>query len=139
MNIKHSLYAGLALLSLAACNNGSEKTASNEAFKVLDPAHMDTTVRPGDNFYLYANGSWLKNNPIPADQTRWGSFNELQENNYKALHELLEEAAKKGGNAGSREQMVGDLYKSGMDSANIESAGLNPLKEHLDRVNAIAD
>jgi putative endopeptidase len=140
MNIKHSLYAGLALLSLAACNNGGgDKTASGEAFKALDPAHMDTTVRPGDNFYLYANGAWLKNNPIPADQTRWGSFNELQENNFKKLRELLEDASKKGGAAGSREQMVGDFYKSGMDSANIEKAGLNPLKQHLDRINAIAD
>src|ERR1051325_7632029 len=100
---------------------------------------MDTAVRPSDNFYLYANGSWLKNNPIPADQTRWGSFNELVENNNHALHELLEEAAKKNAPAGSKEQMAGDLYKSGMDSIAIDKAGLSPLKQHLDRVSAITD
>src|SRR5437763_869956 len=107
MHIKHSLFAGVALLALAACNNGTENTGGKEARKMLDPANLDTAVRPGDNFYLYANGSWLRNNPIPADQTRWGSFSELVENNNKALHELLDDAAKKNGAAGSKEQMVG--------------------------------
>ncbi len=139
MNIKHSLVAGIALLALASCGNDSENTGGKQARKLLDPANLDTAVSPGDNFYLYANGSWLKNNAIPADQTRWGSFGELQENNYKALRALLEDAAGSKGAAGSREQMVGDLYKSGMDSATVDKAGLSPLKEHLDRIAAIPD
>jgi putative endopeptidase len=143
MKITHSLLAGGALLLLASCGSqgGSENTGgtSKEAKKLLDPANIDTTVSPSDNFYLYANGAWLKNNPPPADQTRWGSFNELQENNYTALHELLNDAASKNGAAGSKEQMVGDMYKSGMDSANINNSGLTPLKEHMDRINGITD
>jgi putative endopeptidase len=140
MNIKHSLLAGIALLALASCNDTNNTGGnSKEARKLLDPANMDTTVRPNDNFYLYANGTWLKKNPIPADQTRWGSFNELVENNNKALHDLLESAANAKAAAGTKEQLAGDLYRSGMDSANIEKAGITPLKPYLDRINAITD
>jgi len=116
--LKQSLLAAAALLALTACNQHSENTGgdSKAARKLLDPANMDTTIRPGDNFYLYANNGWLKKNPIPGDQTRWGSFNELAENNYKALHELLDNAAKANAAAGTAEQKVGDFYKSGMDT-----------------------
>jgi putative endopeptidase len=139
MILKQSLVAAAAILTLASCGNGTDNTGGKEARKLLDPANMDTTVRPGDNFYLYANGAWLKNNPVPADQTRWGSFNQLIENNNKALHELLEDAAKSKAAAGSKQQMAGDLYKSGMDSASIDKAGISPLKPHLDRIAAIPD
>ncbi|MBS1614657.1 MAG: M13 family metallopeptidase [Bacteroidetes bacterium] len=132
------LLAGLSLLALASCQ-GNKNADTASARKLLDPANMDTTVRPNDNFYLYANGSWLKNNPIPADQTRWGSFNELIEDNNKKLHGLLEEAAASKAVSGSKDQLVGDLYKSGMDSAAIEKAGLNPLKPQFDRINAVTD
>ena len=80
------------------------KTKQNAKRKLLDPANMDLSVNPGDNFFFYANGTWLKNNPIPATETRWGSFNELQENNYKALHELLESAAKANAKKGSSQK-----------------------------------
>ncbi len=140
MNIKHSLLAATALLALASCHE-TNNTAGNSkaARKLLDPANMDTTVRPNDNFYLYANGAWLKANPIPADQTRWGSFSELVENNNNALRQLLDDAAKSKAAAGSKEQMAGDLYQSGMDSASVDKAGIAPLKPYLDRINAITD
>lgn len=134
--------AGAALLALASCadNNGADSSAHNKTErKLLDPANIDSSIRPGENFYMYANNGWLKKNPIPGDQTRWGSFNELQENNYKTLHELLDEAAGKNGAAGSTDQKVGDLYKTGMDSAAIERAGITPLKEHFARINNITD
>jgi putative endopeptidase len=136
---KHTIFAGLILLSLASCQNMNNNSAENKpARKLLDPANMDTTVKPGDNFFLYANGTWLKNNPIPGDQSRWGSFNELQENNYKALHDILESAAaNKNAAAGSNEQKVGDFYKSGMDSIAADKAGITPLKDVLDRINGI--
>jgi putative endopeptidase len=139
MKYKHVLF-GLSLITLASCQqSGDTEKTRQQARKLLDPANMDTTVRPGDNFFLYANGSWLKNNPIPATETRWGSFNELQENNFKALHELLEGAANMNAAAGSKEQKVGDYYRSGMDSATIEKAGIAPLREILDRIEAISD
>src|ERR1044072_1548676 len=63
----------------------------------LDPKNMDTSVKPGDDFYLFANGNWIKNNPVPPEFSRWAAFNELAENNNDALHEICEKAA--GGNA----------------------------------------
>jgi putative endopeptidase len=142
MKLKHSLLAGVALLALASCQNNADKGTAKETAdrKLLDPANMDTTVSPGENFFLYANGTWLKNNPVPKDKSRWGSFGELQENNQKALKELLDAAANnKDAKAGSPEQKVGDLYRSGMDSAAIEKAGLTPLNGHLARIDAIKD
>src|ERR1700759_2321202 len=93
MQLKQSLLAGAAILAMASCQQPTGKTAEGPARKLLDPANMDTTVHPGDDFFQYANGMWLKNNPIPKSKTRWGSFNELQENNYAALHSLLDSAA----------------------------------------------
>ena len=60
----------------------------------IDPKNIDTSVKPQDDFYKFANGNWLKNNPIPPEYSRWGSFNELIEKNNDALHEIAEKAAK---------------------------------------------
>ena len=61
-------------------------------FKFIDPANMDLSVKPGDNFYLYANGTWLKNNPVPASKTRWGSFDVLRQTSLDRLKLLCEDA-----------------------------------------------
>ncbi|WP_128547879.1 M13 family metallopeptidase [Larkinella soli] len=108
--------------------------------KFIDPANMDTSVKPGDNFYQYANGTWLKNNPIPASKTRWGSFNELQEKSLQAMKTLLEESSR-GSEAGRSRtrQMVGDFYASGMDSLRVEKLGYTPIRPDLDRIAAVAD
>lgn len=138
MKLKHSIIAGAALVALASCGEKGGETKTTRKF--IDPANMDTTVSPKDNFFLYANGAWLKNNPIPGDKTRWGSFDELIENNYKALHELLDAAAaKKDAAPGSAEQKVGDLYRAGMDSVTIDKAGITPLNDLMARIDAIKD
>ncbi|RYD50982.1 MAG: M13 family peptidase [Sphingobacteriales bacterium] len=126
-------YAALAMLSGVAGSG----TALAQPAKVLDPANIDNSVAPGDNFFYYANGNWLKKNQIPASETRWGSFNELQDNNYKALRALLEEAAAAAAAKGTPKQMVGDFYRSGMDSNQIDKLGITPLKEDLARIDAI--
>ncbi|CAF5006713.1 unnamed protein product, partial [Rotaria sp. Silwood1] len=81
---------------------------------------MDLSVRPGDNFYVYANGNWLKNNPVPASKTRWGSFDELREESSKRLQTLLDDAAKNTGRD-RKTQIIGDFYAAGMDSTAIEA------------------
>ncbi|MDB5192819.1 MAG: metallopeptidase [Segetibacter sp.] len=103
-------------------------------FKYIDKANMDLTVKPGDNFYMYANGTWLRNNPVPGSKTRWGSFDMLREESSQRLRTLLEEAA---ANSGKNRinQMVGDFYTSAMDSAAIEARGILPIKAELDRIN----
>lgn len=142
MQLKHKVLAGIAVLAMASCgqSGGENKTASAPSRKLLDPANMDTMVRPGDNFFMYANGTWLKNNPIPESKTRWGSFNELDENNNEVLHKLLDSAAAINGAAkGSVAQMVGDFYRTGMDSSGAEKAGLSPLSPIMMRIDGISD
>src|ERR1700744_5949063 len=135
MQLKQTLFMSATIIALALGHEGVDaKTGGEkeESRKLLDPANMDTSIKPGDNFFLYANGTWLKNNPIPKSETRWGSFNELQENNYKALHRLLDSAAAiKNAPKGSLVQKVGDFYRTGMDSASINKAGISPLKSLL--------
>src|SRR2546430_3541888 len=100
--------------------------------KPIDRAYMDTTVRPGDDFFQYANGTWLKNATIPDDETGWGGFAEVRDRNLSVLHEILEEAAKRPGD------LVGDLYASGMDEAAIERAGLASVADILRPPEALA-
>jgi putative endopeptidase len=140
MQFKQTLLAGAAVVALASCGqNGGDKSAATGR-KLLDPANIDTTVHPGDNFFQYANGAWLKANPIPKSKTRWGSFNELQENNYAALHSLLDSsAAITNAPAGSLVQKVGDFYRTGMDSNAINKAGITPLNDVMARIDAIKD
>ncbi len=99
---------------------------------------MDLTVKPGDNFFLYANGNWKKNNPVPASRTRWGSFDELREENSKRLSSLLEEASRNTGRDRNT-QIIGDFYVSGMDSITIEKKGYEPIEATLEEINKISD
>jgi putative endopeptidase len=105
----------------------------------LDKTNMDLQIKPGDDFYHYANGTWLKNNPVPAKETRWGSFNELREANSKALKGLLEAAAAKTSGADSIEKRVGDFYAAGMDSIAIEKAGHQPIDAELKKIKELKD
>ncbi len=105
-------------------------------FKFIDPANMDLSVKPGDNFYLYANETWLKNNPVPASKTRWGSFDVLRQTSLDRLKLLCEDASKNA-STNSLNQRVGDLYAAAMDSAAIEKLSYTPIKPELDRLNAI--
>ena len=128
-------FIGAATVALVAFNppGGKDKKP-----KYIDKANMDFSVKPGDNFYLYANGNWLKNNPIPASKTRWGSFDLLREENSKRLKELLTEAAAKSGTNATM-QKIGDFYASGMDSVAIEKLGWQPIKSDLQTIDAIKD
>ncbi len=113
----------------------SSQTALHAQKKFIDPVNMDLSVKPGNDFYRYANGNWVKNNPVPPKETRWGSFNELREFNVQAVKGILEEAVADG-NAptGSVKKRVGDFYKAGMDSSAIEKAGFTPIQRDLEDI-----
>jgi putative endopeptidase len=103
--------------------------------KLIDPANMDLTVKPGDDFYNYASGTWIKNNPVPAKETRWGTFNALRDFNSNAVRSIVEEAAAdKSAPAGSVKKRVGDFYAAAMDSVAIEKLGYTPIKADLEKI-----
>ena len=112
--------------------------AAEARWKPIERANMDTSIQPGDDFYSYANGAWLKANPIPPDQTEWGGFLQLFENNSEVLHGILEAAAKQtNAPKGSVTQLSGDFYAIAMDSARAETEGAKPIAEELGRLAAI--
>jgi putative endopeptidase len=102
--------------------------------KGFDTKRMDTSADACNDFFEYANGTWLRTTEIPASESRWGSFNILANNNNAMLREVLDAAAKKKSPAGSDAQLIGDFYTSCMDEAAIERSGISPLKPYLDQI-----
>ncbi|GAB2944357.1 M13 family metallopeptidase [Hymenobacter coalescens] len=106
----------------------------------LDVSTIDKSVAPCDNFFQYAAGTWLKNTPVPATESSWGSWNTLIDQNNAVLRQILTEAAANTTAAkGSNAQKVGDFYASAMDTVAIEKAGLKYLQPELARITAIKD
>lgn len=106
----------------------------------FDTRDMDTKVRPQDDFYRYANGGWLKKNPVPPHESRWGSFLMLRYDTEKKLRALVTKVQNmKKLQAGSPEQMVRDFYRSGLDMQKRNAAGLTPLRPWLKRIENIRD
>jgi putative endopeptidase len=100
--------------------------------KAIDIANFDTSAKACEDFYTYANGTWLKTHPIPADRSSYGSFQELADRNRDVLKKILEEtSARTTWPQGSAEQKVGDFYATGMDAAAREKAGAAPLAPAL--------
>lgn len=130
--------AGLLLASLAGCSDGEQKTAQKQ-IQFLEVSHIDSVVKPGDNFFLYVNGSWIKHAEIPATETGVGSFKDLDQLTREHLKGILEESAKDGHTKEGIEQLVGDFYASGLDSATIEKRGYEPVKPLLQQVAGITD
>ncbi|MFN8165390.1 MAG: M13 family metallopeptidase [Bacteroidia bacterium] len=127
---------GLAAVTIySACSNSEAKKGVG-----IDLSNFDSTVTPGNDFFHFANGGFIKKNPIPDDQIRWGSFSILAENNKNNLHAIMEDAAsKKDAKKGSPEQLVGDFFASAMDTTNIEKQGAAPIKGEMENVDKLTD
>jgi putative endopeptidase len=141
MNIKPLLWLAVPAVLTAACNtkNSQQTTETPKRTVFFDKTGMDTTVKPGDNFFDYANGTWLKKTEIPASETGWGLAKQLFNNTQKSLHQILEDAVKQNAANGSAEQKVGDLYNSGMDTVTIDKLGYSPIKPTLAAIEALKD
>jgi predicted metalloendopeptidase len=107
----------------------------------FDVSNMDRSVKPSDDFYTYANGGWLEKNPIPPEESRWGSFNMLIEKNNLALRVVAEKAAQEATDSGVDPdvQKVGDYYASGMDEKAIDAAQAKPLADEFKHIEEIKD
>lgn len=130
------LPAALILIN-AGCNSETKSGTSSKKDILFE--NMDTTVNPGTDIFLYANGGWIKANPIPTDQSSWGIGHLVVEENLNRLREIAEQSAKANAGKGSAEQKIGDFWEIAMDSARIEADGLKPLRPMLDKVDAISD
>jgi putative endopeptidase len=120
----------LAVLTLVGCSNRSEK-------KFIEITGIDNTVRPGDNFYRYVNGKWYDSISIPATQAGVGAYMFMNYPQRMRLQQILDSVSRGKYAAGSIEQMVGDFYASGMDTATIDKRGYDPIKPKLAKIEAI--
>lgn len=134
---KRKMFPFLAagIVALASCN-----TPQKEVVKIaaINPANMDTTVAAGTDFYEYACGGWIKNNPLKPEYARFGTFNQLLENNQEQLRVLIEELSATPHEAGSVAGKIGALYAMGLDSTKLNADGVAPVKEELAAINALA-
>lgn len=124
-------------LAMAAILAASGGYAFAQQYQAINLSHMDTTVRPQDDFYSYVNGNWMKTVEIPSDKARWGSFDELREHTDEAVLKILKESLSQNFTQGSDGQKIGDLYKSYVNFDTRNSLGIKPIKSYLDKIDAI--
>lgn len=121
----------LLMAALSACSTQAEKKMD------LNPADMDLSIAPGADFDEYANGGWKKNNPMPAEKSRYGSFDKLIDQAELQLKDIFSELELKSSAEGSMERKIADFYRSGMDTLAIEQAGMSPVEGLLAEIDAI--
>ncbi|OGX89544.1 metalloendopeptidase [Hymenobacter lapidarius] len=134
---KHLLLIPLLAAAVSGCPYNSLKTADSGNKSDLLYTALDTTVAPGDDFFSYANGTWIKNNPIPASESNMGIGKKVQEEVYARLRQTSMEAAKANAAAGSNQQKIGDFWAVGLDSVKADKLGAAPIKAELDRIAAM--
>jgi putative endopeptidase len=128
------LYALLLTITISSCS----KKETTQADPII--THQDTTVNPSDDFFMFANGSWFKQNPIPASERSNGIFRTIGDTINAQIKQICEKSAKNTSAAkGSNEQKIGDFYAAGMDTATIDKLGITPLKAEIDKIKSVKD
>ena len=130
---KTALFMLPVLFAAASCQPKSEKVPA------IDMSYLDLSVAPGTDFNQYANGGWIKNNPLKAEYARFGSFDQLREDNVERLNGLFAEMSKLNPAKGSVDQKIVDLYKLGLDSTRLNAEGAEPVKDELKMIYSAGD
>src|SRR5579862_4307955 len=123
-------FAIALFLSLAT----AQQPATEKHEPALDVSSMDRNVDPCVDFFVYSCGGWIKNNPIPPDQSSWDTYSKMEDENRARLREILESASVPDAKRNAAEQKIGDYYYSCVDEKAIEAKGIDPLKPALDRI-----
>lgn len=131
--LKGALSAVLLLLLFCSCNNSSTATNTRDILA----ENIDSTIKPSDDFFSYANGGWIKKNEIPAAESGWGIGQLVDEELYNRKRKINEDAEAAHAADGTITQKIGDFWYSGMDSTDIEKQGLKPLQASLDSIEKI--
>ena len=132
------LKIAVACIAICVPATFAQEAALQEVHGIV-PENMDRSVRPGDDFFRYTNGDWIKRTEIPPDRAGVDVFTRLEDLSNKRTADLIEEIAKSNATPGSSTRKVADLYNSYMDEAAIEAEGLDPIKPHLEAIAAIHD
>ena len=128
------LLGGMIMLTISA----TAQNVNSKNQPGINTSFMDKTVKPNDDFFNFVNGTWLKNTPIPADKTRWGSFDELRQNTDKDALAILNEASKNPKYKSNTDQGKAiNMYKVVMDTVSRNKQGITPLKPYLAKINAV--
>ena len=130
---KIALFMLPVMFAAASCQPKSEKVPA------IDMSYLDLSVAPGTDFNQYANGGWIKNNPLKAEYARFGSFDQLREDNVERLNGLFAEMSKLNPAKGTVDQKIVDLYKLGLDSTRLNAEGAEPVKDELKLIYGASD
>src|SRR5881227_1664344 len=135
------LFIPIIISLIAPLGLHAQQPQSEQSAPPLDPKNVDPSVKPGDDFFSYANGAWIKRTEIPPEYSRWGAFNELIERNNDSLHTIAEKTSQTSVDPklAPETQKVGDYYASGMDEKAIEAARTQPLAEEFQKIDSIKD
>lgn len=128
----------ISIITLASCHNNNQENTTPDPLVT----NLDTTIKPSEDFFMYANNGWIKNNNIPDAEAAWGIGNLVQEEIYKRLITINENAVKEAAKQGSVSQKIGDFWSVAMDTNTIDKNGINPIKKDLQKINdatSIAD
>ncbi len=132
--MKKIFVCGLLISIFISCNTTTTKTS-----KDVFADNIDTTANPGEDFFMYANGKWIKNNPIPNEESSWGIAYLVINENLHRLRDISEEAAKENATKGTASQKIGDFWKTAMDSSKIEQQGTKYLQPYFEKIDSITD
>jgi putative endopeptidase len=111
-----------------------ESPENNKELQTIDVTYLDKNIKPQEDFFLFSNGTWVVNNPVPPSESRWGSFNELELNNKVKLTEILENFKKSNSNQGEDAYILGNYYASFIDMETRNKLGITPIQEDLNKI-----
>jgi putative endopeptidase len=148
--MKQLIYIGCIGMAISACNPaknnqmvnssaiGATPTSNeNGKLKSIDVAYLDQSVKPQEDFFQFANGTWCKNNPVPNSESRWGSFNELDKQNKTVLRDILTKAANENATKGSQNQILGDYFSAFLDVNSRTEKGYGAIKDRISKIESI--
>ena len=138
--MKNKIIYALAISSaFVSCKQTKMNSGKTQALQSIDLKALDTTIQPADDFFLFANGTWIANTEIPASESRWGSFNELEQANNKKLVTILNAALSNPGEVGSQNQILAAYFSSFTNMSLRNELGIDPLREDLVKIAALSD